>query len=303
LQHLLEVDIPEKRTDQLVTESKSTFLPKQSVLLVAFSNTTKTILGRILSGILISLILVIGVIATLFYLLKIIQSQKQMAEIKNDLISNITHEFKTPIATIGVALESIQNFDVLDDRKKTKSYLNMSSQQLGKLNTMVEKLLETASLDSSNLELDLEEDDLVQLLEGMVNRFSGHNAQKEFKFLSNITSFILKIDVFHLENAINNILDNAVKYGGDKICVELKGKGTEVLIEISDNGSGIPQEHQKRIFDKFYRVPKGNTHDVKGFGIGLYYTKTIIERHGGSIKLDSKPGRTEFKISLDHVGN
>ena len=128
----------------LSTISKSAYLPKGSTLKVHFKNETKTILKRILSGILISILLVLAVISCLFYLLTIIKRQKQLAEVKNDLISNITHEFKTPIATISVALESIKNFNVIDDKEKTKTYLEMSNTQLSKLNVMVEKLLETA---------------------------------------------------------------------------------------------------------------------------------------------------------------
>lgn len=298
-----EIDVPEKRKEQLVTESKSTFLPDQSVLLIAFSNTTKTILSRILSGILISLILVIAVISTLFYLLKIIQNQKQMAEIKNDLISNITHEFKTPIATIGVALEGMQSFDVLQDKERTNSYLNMSTQQLSKLNIMVEKLLETASLDSNNLKLDKSSEDIVILVKSLVNRSLSQAPEKTINFNSNSHSCHMAIDAFHFENAVNNILDNAIKYGGSCIAVNLISHDSGVEISVTDNGLGIPTEHQKLIFDKFYRVPKGNRHDVKGFGIGLYYTKSIIQEHCGEVKLESKPGNTTFKIKLNHVHN
>jgi signal transduction histidine kinase len=298
-----EVELPKQRKEELVTESKSTFLPDQSVLLVSFSNTTKTILGRILSGIIISFMLVLAVIASLFYLLKVIQNQKQMAEIKNDLISNITHEFKTPIATIGVALEGIQNFDVLDDKEKTRSYLNVSSQQLEKLNLMVEKLLETASLDSNSLELDKSAEDLVALMNAITDRFTHQTEGKQFTFKTNIEQFLMEIDAFHFENAINNIVDNAVKYGGHEIAIVLEVSATDLSISITDNGPGIPSEHQKRIFDQFYRVPKGNTHDVKGFGIGLYYTQNIIQRHGGTITLESKPGTTQFKIHFNHVNH
>ena len=113
----------------------------------------------------------------------------------------------------------------------------------------------------------------------------------------------MHIDAFHFENAINNILDNAIKYGGHSIKVNLISHVSGVEISIKDNGTGIPAEHQKLIFDKFYRIPKGNRHDVKGFGIGLYYSKSIIQQHGGEIKLESKPGNTTFKITLNHAGN
>jgi signal transduction histidine kinase len=247
--------------------------------------------------------LVLAVIASLFYLLKFIKNQKQLADNKNDLISNITHEFKTPIATIGVALEGIQNFDVLDDKEKTRSYLNVSSQQLEKLNLMVEKLLETASLDSNSLELDKSAEDLVALMNAITDRFTHQTEGKQFTFKTNIEQFLMEIDAFHFENAINNIVDNAVKYGGHEIAIVLEVSATDLSISITDNGPGIPSEHQKRIFDQFYRVPKGNTHDVKGFGIGLYYTQNIIQRHGGTITLESKPGTTQFKIHFNHVNH
>lgn len=295
-----EKDLINTAKNELTTHSKSTFLPDQSVLFAHYSNTTKTLLKRSLSGILISFVLIIAVISTLFYLLKIIQNQKQLAEIKNDLISNITHEFKTPIATIGVALESIQGFNTIEDKEKTKSYLQMSSQQLDKLNLMVEKLLETASLDNTEIELDREPTDVVALLQSIVSRFQSQTPAKSFSFISKIPSFAKLIDEFHFENAINNIIDNAVKYGGNNISVSLKALGNQIEVSITDNGPGIPKPHQKMIFDKFYRVPKGNTHDVKGFGIGLFYTKTMIERHGGTITLVSDPGETTFNIILSH---
>jgi len=282
----------------LNTTSKSTFLPKGSTLQISFSNETRTILKRILGGILISTLLVLAVISCLFYLLKIIKHQKQLAEVKNDLISNITHEFKTPIATISVALESIRSFNVLDDKEKTKKYINMSSQQLDKLNIMVEKLLETASLDSDNLELKKESIDIIDLLNSITNRYKIQFPEKEFNTSFKIASLVCSVDIFHFENAINNILDNAVKYGGHIISIDLIPKDKSLDILISDNGNTLTQTNKGRIFEKFYRVPKGNTHDIKGFGIGLYYTKTIIEKHNGSVNLELNKNLTTFKITL-----
>lgn len=281
----------------IYVESKSTFLPEHSVLKLGFSNETRSILKRSLGGILISLLLVLAIISSLFYLLKIIKHQKQLAEVKNDLISNITHEFKTPIATIGVALESISNFNAIEDKEKTKKYINMSSEQLGKLNLMVEKLLETATLDSDNLELNKEPVDCVTLLNSLVNRYKIQYPEKMFHSNFNAESLLAEVDAFHFENALNNILDNAVKYGGDTITIDLIPKGNMFDILISDNGTSLIKANKERIFEKFYRVPKGNTHDVKGFGIGLYYTKTIIDKHNGSISLDLN-NKTTFKITL-----
>lgn len=284
----------------LSTTSKSTFLPDGSTLGISFTNETRTILKRILGGILISTLLVLAVISCLFYLLKIIKQQKQLAEVKNDLISNITHEFKTPIATIGVALESINSFNIIDDKEKTKKYINMSSEQLRKLNIMVEKLLETATLDSDSLELNKESIDLVELLTSLTNRYKIQFPKKEFNTSFKVENLLTNVDVFHFENAINNILDNAVKYGGNIISIDLIPKQKSLEILISDNGNSLTKSNKERIFEKFYRVPKGNTHDVKGFGIGLYYTKSIIDKHNGSVDLDLNKDLTTFKITLSN---
>jgi signal transduction histidine kinase len=285
----------------LSTFSKSTFLPENSKLEISFTNETKVVLQRILGGILISILLVLAVISCLFYLLKVIKHQKQLAEVKNDLISNITHEFKTPIATISVALESITSFNSIEDKEKTKKYIDMSSNQLSKLNVMVEKLLETATLDSDSLQLNKEETDIVSLLIALCNKYQIQNTEKTIQTSYKVEELITNVDVFHFENAINNILDNAIKYGGDLITIDLISKNENFEIVISDNGSGINKANKDRIFEKFYRVPKGNTHNVKGFGIGLYYTKTIIDKHNGTIVLDLNNALTTFKINMPNV--
>ena len=284
----------------LVTTSKSAFLPKKSELSLLFNNISIDVFKRIVWGIFISTLLVLAVISCLFYLLKIIKYQKQLAEVKNDLISNITHEFKTPIATIGVALESIQNFNAIEDREKTKSYLDMSGNQLAKLNTMVEKLLETATLDSEDLELNTDTYNISEVITSIVEKHKlQHNGKTTtYELEPNVMG---NVDIFHFENAINNIIDNAFKYGGDKIKVALTQSNAIIHITISDNGQSLTKVNHDRIFEKFYRVPKGNTHDVKGFGIGLYYTKKIIEKHDGAISLDLKNKWTTFKISLPNV--
>ncbi|RNC84216.1 MAG: sensor histidine kinase [Winogradskyella sp.] len=282
----------------LQVESKSNFLPQGSLLKLSFANETFNILKRSLSGILFSTLLILAVISCLFYLLKIINNQKQLAEVKNDLISNITHEFKTPIATIGAALEGINNFNVIEDKEKTKKYIDMSSNQLTKLNIMVEKLLETATLDSDSLNLNKEEIDIVALLISLCNRYQMHNPNKVIQSSFKVESLSATVDIFHFENAINNILDNAIKYGGDIITVDLIPNKSSFNINISDNGASLTKANKEQIFEKFYRIPKGNQHDVKGFGIGLYYTKSILEKHNGTIHLDLNNKLTTFKIEL-----
>jgi len=285
----------------LRTFSRSSFLPENSELKISFTNETKVVLKRILGGIAISTLLVLAVISCLFYLLKIIKHQKQLAEVKNDLISNITHEFKTPIATISVALESLTNFNSIEDKVKTKKYIDVSSDQLSKLTTMVEKLLETATLDSESLQLNTEKVNMVDMLTTISQRYQDHDVNKTIQTSFKVDDLTTHVDIFHFENAINNILDNAIKYGGDIITIDLITQDKSFEIIISDNGLGINKINKERIFEKFFRIPKGNTHDVKGFGIGLYYTKTIIDKHGGSILLDLNHSLTSFKITIPHV--
>jgi len=278
--------------------SKSTYLKPNERLELLLENPTKEALKRSFSGILLSFLLSLSVISCLFYLLKIINKQKELAEIKNDLISNITHEFKTPITTVSTALEAIETFNAIDDKEKIKKYVSISSSQLKKLHLMVEKLLETATLDSENLLLKREEIDIVELVKNVSLKSELNLGQKNISFNSFKDEFMVNVDPFHFENAISNLIDNAIKYGGDKIELHLNLVLNNLEITIADNGNSIEKSQRDKIFDKFYRIPKGNTHDVKGFGIGLYYTKKIIEKHGGDIHLIPNSINTVFKITL-----
>jgi len=272
IEEAIDSSLKPSKKPTLYTFSRSSFLPDNSELNIRFTNETKVVLKRILGGIAISTLLVLAVISCLFYLLKIIKHQKQLAEVKNDLISNITHEFKTPIATISVALESLTNFNSIEDKAKTDS-----------------------------LQLNKEQINMVDMLTTLSQRYQAQDVNKTIQTSFKVNDLIADIDIFHFENAINNILDNAIKYGGDIITIDLIPQHNSFEIIISDNGTGISKANKERIFEKFFRVPKGNTHDVKGFGIGLYYTKTIIDKHGGAIILDSTNSLTSFKITMPHV--
>ena len=278
--------------------SKSTYVKENETFKIVYKNISFEALKRSFFGISLSLILSLAVISSLFYLLKIINKQKELATIKNDLISNITHEFKTPIATVSTAIEAIENFNVLEDKEKTKKYLAMSSVQLKKLHQMVEKLLETATLDSEQLILKKETIDVVETIEKLVTKHQFLNSEKKISFSTNLKPIYINVDVFHFENVVSNLIDNAVKYGGNLIEININSILNITEISIADNGLGIDKNQQEKIFDKFYRVPKGNTHDVKGFGIGLYYSKKIIEKHTGTLSLSSTKNNTIFKINL-----
>jgi two-component system phosphate regulon sensor histidine kinase PhoR len=244
-------------------------------------------------------LLSISIIASLLYLLKTIYKQKQLAEVKNDLINNITHEFKTPIATIATAMEAMKNFNALEDKTKTENYISIADSQVQKLNIMVEKILETAALNQEDLVLNKKPTDIGNCIEETIEKYKIINPDKTFKFNNSLSETHLNIDKFHFENAIGNIIDNAVKYGGNTISVELSSINNKVIVLIKDNGNGIHKTQKDKVFEQFYRIPTGNTHNVKGFGIGLYYTKNIIEKHGGKVNIVyDKNNNTSFKIEL-----
>lgn len=239
-----------------------------------------------LTGLILSLILSCIVIFALYYLLHIIKKQKQISEIKNDFISNVTHEFKTPIAIVSSAIEAIRNFNNEKITEKSMRYLEISEQQLTKLNLLVEKVMETSLLESSSLVLDKQEADIIKLLKDSTEKHQL-KTQKEIIFESDLKHFETKLDEFHFDNAISNIIDNAIKYGGNEITVSVKRDDNSLTILMKDNGEGISQKDAPYIFDKFYRVSNHNSNKFKGFGIGLYYARNIIEKHNGSIKFVS----------------
>ncbi len=285
--------------NHLKTISKSTFLPHRSKLELFFTNETKILLRDSFISILLSFLLSISIIASLIYLLKTIYKQKQLAEVKNDFISNITHEFKTPIATISIALEAMKNFNALSDKVKSEEYIAIANSQVSKLDLMVEKILETATLNHEELSIDKQPVNLIKLIEEVIEKYKIIDLEKTVIFKNSIGSKFLNLDQFHFENALGNIIDNAIKYGGNKITVALSSTKKQLIILIKDNGNGIHKSQKEKVFEQFYRTPMGNTHNVKGFGIGLYYTKKIIEKHGGNINIIyDKNNNTMFKIEL-----
>ncbi len=278
-----------------VLRANPAYLPPGLQLKMGFGNYTWKILQMGLVSLLLSLIMAAMIIWGLLYLYQVIKNQRQLAELKNDLINNLTHEFKTPIATISTALEGIDKFNETNDIEKTRKYIGIGQDQLKKLDLMVEKLLETATLEKDEINLNKESINVSALITGMLVKYE---MIRDKTFEADIESEVItRVDPVHIDNAISNLIDNAVKYGGDQIKIKLKAS-QHLELEVTDNGTGIEKRHQDKVFEKFYRIPKGDQHDVKGYGIGLYYTQKIIEKHGGQIALSSKSGQTTFKITL-----
>ncbi|WP_405199338.1 sensor histidine kinase [Christiangramia sp. LLG6405-1] len=277
---------------------KSTYLKNRESLEIQFPNAINIILKNSLLSILISLLLMISILFALFYMQWVIKQQKQLSEIKNDLISNITHEFKTPIATIGAAIESIRFFNTNRDIDKTNRYLDYSNQQLKKLENMVDQLMDTALLDSGNWILDKCQVDISKWATEVVESYRMNSNGKEIILsISEDSDSISNIEPFHLGNCLGALLDNAIKYGGNRIEVVIENKKA-LTIRVSDNGSNLNNEQAVNIFDKFYRVPQGNLHNVKGYGIGLFYVRKIAEKHNGTAEILIKDNKTSFIISI-----
>lgn len=248
-----------------------------------------------------SIILIITVFFSLYYLIRVIFQEKRLSVIKNDFISNITHEFKTPIATSSAAIEAMQKFDVLDDPLKTKKYLAAAKNELVRLSDLVSKILDISIYEKRQVELKKENVHVPEMLEVMSYNFSLiKNNASHIHIHNECTTPVIRADKTHLYNSLSNIIDNALKYGGANVVIDITITCSkhELQVEIKDNGPGMHGQHLPNIFDKFYRVP-GSEHRVKGFGLGLFYTKSIIQEHGGWCKVESRPGKgTTFKIGL-----
>lgn len=235
------------------------------------------------------------------FMLATILRQKKLSDVKNDFINNMTHELKTPIATVTAAVEAMQHFGVLNDPPKTQTYLSISRTNLQRLSDLVEKVLNLAIEEKRELELRPESILLHELVSGLI---SGHQLQsaKPVSFTIQIPADVaVRVDRLHFGSALNNLIDNAIKYSGSEVRIRLTYSQTETgwQLAVRDNGIGIPKTYQSVIFDRFFRVPTGNLHPVKGFGLGLAYVRQVIERHGGQISVQSEPGQgSEFLVSF-----
>lgn len=249
------------------------------------------------------LIVVIFVVVFFAFSLGIIIRQKRLSEVKNDFINNMTHELKTPISTISLSSELLLRLELPQDEEKMRKYASIIYKENKRLEKQVERVLNIAKLDKDKVILNKEQIDLIAILEEVKENFNFNQAQGGGQIQLNYPSdqALICADPVHLTNVLFNLVDNAVKYCklSPSIQMTVQAEKEGYRIEIQDNGIGIRKEDQKLIFDKFYRVPTGNIHDVKGFGLGLYYVKLIVEAHQGKIDVRSNPDKgTTFSIWL-----
>lgn len=295
-----EHDFIEQQGDEIKTSTFNLEVKTESIIII--KNWKRIVLGRMASLFIGSALLFLFVIGLLYYSIKNLVTQKKIAEIKTDFINNITHELKTPLATLSIATKSLKSETVKKNANAFDNTLDIVDRQSQRLQKLIDQVLDN-SLSGEVIVLNKEQ---------VVDNIYFNNLIEDFKLstqhnnliIKNEVSdkeFLLRLDKFHFATAILNIMENAVKYGKEHIEIIFKTttKNGSYFISISDNGIGISEKNHKQIFEKFYRINDGNIHNVKGLGLGLYYTNQIIQAHNGiiSIKSDLNKG-TSFNIKI-----
>lgn len=260
-----------------------------------FEDPTTFLLKKISLQILFSVFLVAFTSLAFIFLYRNLMAQRKLTEMKNDFISNITHELKTPLATVSVAVEALRNFGGIQNPERTKEYLDISASELQRLSLLVDKVLKLSLFENRELELKKEIFDLRQLTEEVLNtmklQFDTHKAKVELDVQGNY--FTINADRLHITSVIFNLLDNALKYSNGKpeIFIRLYHQTDQVMLQVEDRGIGIAPDFKSKIFDKFFRVPTGNHHNIKGYGLGLSYVAHVIRQHNGTISVESEPSQ------------
>ena len=272
-------------------------------LVVRFLDQERAIFKGMWVLLMMSFIVILILIFSFYYIMASNLKQKKLSVIKNDFISNMTHEFKTPISTISLASEMLSDSSIAQTPDKQQRFLKMIREENKRLSVLVESILQTSILDKGEFKLKLTLLDVHEIINTAISNTQLLIAQRkgEINILLKAQNFKLCADRVHLTNIIFNLIDNAIKYSRDTPQINIATYNTPegIMIEIKDNGIGISKENQRKIFDKFYRVPTGNVHNVKGFGLGLSYVLAVVVKHGGTISVDSELGRgSTFKLHL-----
>jgi len=270
---------------------------------VRFDQPRQLIVKDMLLWLAASTIFLLIVILSFAYIVLTIVRQKKITEMRNDFINNMTHEFKTPISNISLACEVLKRPNIAESPERLNRYIEIISQENRRMRSQVDRILQVAVRNREDLDISRQTTDIHELIRDVVDTICiedcRHGAIIDLNFRSAKSE--LFIDPVHFTNIIHNLIDNAQKYSSSdpKIEISTDLRDNNFILEFKDNGMGISQDAQKHIFEKFYRVPTGNLHNVKGTGIGLYYVKTMIEAHGGTITIKSEIGNgSRFIITL-----
>lgn len=275
------------------------------VLIVTVPNIKNIVAKDLIPLMVFSVLLMMVVLAAFYLTVHTMLRQKKLSEIKNDFINNMTHEFKTPIATISLAVDALKNEKVMGDPKKLLYFSGIIKEENQRMNRQVETILKSALMDRQEVQLNLKPLHVHQIIEDVADNFVLRLNEKQGELETELaaTNDLIEADEVHISNLVNNLMDNAVKYSKEnvppRICLTTSSTPDKFIMRIEDNGIGMTRETLKRIFEKFYRAHTGNVHNVKGFGLGLSYVKTVVEAHNGTIKADSTLGKGScFTIEL-----
>jgi two-component system, OmpR family, phosphate regulon sensor histidine kinase PhoR len=299
---------PEKDCDSTncyykVNLSPNNMFVKAQYLSVYFPNQKNYLLKTMWVILTISALIILILIVSFYYTIGTILRQKKLSLIKNDFISNMTHEFKTPISTISLATQMLADKELVKTPERTDRFVKMINDENKRLSVLVESILQTALLDKGEFKLKKTDISVHEIIKNAIQNIQLQVEQKGGKIITHLEAAndIINADKVHITNIIFNLMDNAIKYSKDIPELTLRTENTAqgILVFVKDNGIGISKENLKKIFEKFYRVPTGNVHNVKGFGLGLSYVKAIVEKHGGHIHVESEPGKGSiFNIFL-----
>lgn len=272
-----------------------------------FPNRTRLVLGSVLWVLVLSVAFTGIILFCFWYTIQVIYRQKQVSEIKNDFINNMTHEFKTPIATISLAADSIASPMILSNPDKIRRFVDIIRQENRRMNSQVERVLQMALIDKKDFELKVGDLHLHEVIQQAVSNFSLQVEKREGTLKADLRSTrpVIEGDSTHIASVIHNLLDNANKYSPERpdITISTRDVPMGVEVTVTDKGMGISKEARKHIFDKFYRVHTGNLHDVKGFGLGLSYVKTVMVAHKGLVDVSSEPGQgSSFILTFPRRG-
>ena len=277
--------------------------PGNYFLSVSFPSKTYELLHRMKLWVFLTVLFLVILIISLTFVIFTLLHQKKISEIKTDFINNMTHEFKTPIATSSLAAEMIQREEVIVNPKKINKYAAIILDENNRLQNQVEQVLQIAILESGNQQFKIRRTNVHELLEGALNSFELRIKEEKIKLKLKLsaTNPNVMADKVHLLNIFYNLIDNAIKYTPENpvIIVSTWNENNNIKISVKDNGIGISKDNQQNIFKNLFRVPIGNIHEVRGFGLGLYYVKTVIDQFGGKIKLTSDLGKgSDFELSF-----
>lgn len=284
-------------------ESISSLSIIPTVIFKAYPQDLSTyLLGKLRNNVLFSIFLLLVTSLTFWLIFRNLRKQSRLNTLKNDLISNVTHELKTPLATLSVALEALQQFGGNTNPQTTREYLEISQNEVNRLSLMVDNILKTSLLEKQGVTIYPSPVDLQSLSATAVKSWQPRFSQTggTIRMRAEGTDFVIEADEVQVSSILNNLIDNALKYSGatPEVNISISSEPHFVTLRVKDNGIGIPREYQSQVFEKFFRVPTGDRHNVKGYGLGLNYVKHIMDLHQGLVTLESGNNGTTFILTF-----